>query len=205
LALRGISVTRENPSVRVLGSTVVHSTAGTAVVVALRNTSGRTIVDAPIEIAVRDAKGRVLFQNNQPGAEEALTQVSLLEAGREAVWVDDQVQIPAPPAPAAVSASAVVGVGTELSGSVPNLSVSGTTLSGEGEEAGASGTVTNRSRVAQEHLVVYAVARKRGRIVAAGRAVLPEVGAGASVPFQAYFVGYARGAKIEAKAPPTTF
>jgi hypothetical protein len=205
LALRGISVTRENPNVRVVGSTVVHSNAGTAVVVALRNTSKRTIVDAPIEITVRDAKGAVLFQNDQPGADSALTHVSLLEAGREAAWVDDQVQIPAPPGPPAASASAVVGPGTQPSGSVPSLRVSGTTLGGEGEETGASGTVTNLSKVPQEHLVVYALARKAGRIVAAGRAVLPEVGAGASVPFQAYFVGDPRGARIEASAPATTF
>jgi hypothetical protein len=53
--------------------------------------------------------------------------------------------------------------------------------------------------------VVYAIARKGGRIVAAGRAVLPEVGQGASVPFQAYFVGDPKGARIEATAPPSTF
>jgi hypothetical protein len=44
-----------------------------------------------------------------------------------------------------------------------------------------------------------------GRIVAAGRAVLPEVAAGASVPFQAFLVGAATGARLEASAPPTTF
>lgn len=201
LALQGVSVSREDRSVRVLGSTVVHSSAGTAVVVRLRNTSKHALVNAPIEITVRDAKAGVLFQNNQPGADPALARVSLLEAGRETVWVDDQVQAAGAP----VSASAVVGRGAPASGSVPRMSVSGTKASGEGEEAGATGTVTNGSKVAQAHLVVYAVARRGRRIVAAGRAVLPEVAPGASVPFQAYFVGDPSGAKIEASAPPTTF
>jgi hypothetical protein len=201
LAVRGVSVTRENPSVRVLGSAVVHSSVGTAVVVSLRNTSRHTLVNAPIEITVRDAKGGVLFQNNQPGADAALRSVSLLEAGEETIWVDDQVQVSGVP----VSASALVGQAARASGSVPRMSVSGTHVSGEGEEAGATGTVTNRSKVTQEHLVVYALARRGGRIVGAGRAVLPEVSPGASVPFQAYFVGEPRGAQIEAKAPPTTF
>jgi hypothetical protein len=206
LALQGVSVTRENPDVRVVGSTVVHSNAGTAVVVELRNASKRTLVDAPIEITVRDAKGGVLFQNNQPGADPALTRVSLLEAGRKTLWVDDQVQIPGPPAPVPASASALVGQAAQPPGGVPRMSVSGTRVSGEGKEAGATGTVANRSNVDQQHLVVYAVARKGGRIVAAGRAVLPEVAPGASVPFQAYFVGGdPSGARIEATAPPTTF
>jgi hypothetical protein len=206
LALQGVSVTRENPSVRVLKSTVVHSSVGTAVVVALRNTSRRTLVNAPIEITVRDAHGGALFSNNQPGEDPWLTKVSSLEPGRQTVWVDDQVQIPGPPSPAPASASALVGEATRASGSVPQLSVSGAQISsGAGAEAGADGTVANRSRVAQQHLVVYAVGRRGGRIVAAGRAILPEVGPGASVPFQVYFVGDPSGAQIQTSAPATSF
>jgi hypothetical protein len=201
LASQGVSVTRENPSVRVLGSTVVHSSVGTAVVVSLRNISGHTLVNAPIEITVRDAKGGVLFQNNQPGADTALTRVSLLPVGEGTLWVDDQVQVAGVP----VSASALVGQAARASGKAPQMSVSETHASGEGEEAGATGAVTNGSKVAQAHLVVYAVARRGRRIVAAGRAVLPEVAPGASVPFQAYFVGDPSGAQIEANAPSSTF
>jgi hypothetical protein len=202
LALRGVSVRSENPSVRVLQSRVVHSSEGTAVVVTLRNTSSHALENAPIEIAVRDAKGSVLFQNNQPGLDPALTRVSLLTPGAETLWVDDQVQVSGVP----VSASALVGEGTRTSGSVPQLSVSGAHISsGAGAEAGADGTVANRSRVAQQHLVVYAVARRGGRIVAAGRAVLPEVAAGASAPFQVYFVGDPSGAQIQTSAPATSF
>jgi hypothetical protein len=202
LALRGVSVTRENPSVSVMQSTVVHTSEGTAVVVALRNTSSHPLENAPIEITVRDAHGSVLFQNNQPGLDPSLTRVSLLTPRVETLWVDDQVQISGAP----VSASALVGEATRASGRVPQLSVSGTRLSGDaGAEAGAAGTVANRSRVGQQQLVVYAVAHRGGRIVAAGRAVLPEVTPGASVPFQVYFVGDPSGAKIQTSAPATSF
>jgi hypothetical protein len=51
---------------------------------------------------------------------------------------------------------------------------------------------------------VYGLARRGGRIVAAGRAVLPEVAANASAPFQAFLVGAPQGATLEASAPPTT-
>jgi hypothetical protein len=42
-------------------------------------------------------------------------------------------------------------------------------------------------------------------VVAAGRAVLASVGAGASLPFQVFLVGSPVGAKLVASAPPTTF
>jgi hypothetical protein len=201
LALRGISVTRESPSVKVLRSTLVHSSEGTAVVVALRNISSHVLENAPIEITVRDGHGGVLFQNDQPGADPTLTRVSLLEPGGPTVWVDDQVQVSGVPA----SASALVGEGARASGGPPRMSVSGAHLSGAGAEAGESGTVVNHSKVAQEHVAVYAVARKGGRIVAAGRALLPEAPPGASVPFQVYFVGDPSGAQITTSAPPSTF
>jgi hypothetical protein len=202
LASEGVSVKSESPSVKVLYSTVVRSGEATAVVVGLRNTSSQTLENAPIEITVRDAKGGVLSQNNQPGLDPSLTRVSTLVPGIEAVWVDDQVQAAGVPA----SAAALVGEATKAAGSIPRLSVVDVhqVLEG-GAGAGAAGAVVNRSKVAQEHLVVYAVARRGGRIVAAGRAILPEVAPGASVPFLAYFVGDPRGARIAASAPPTTF
>jgi hypothetical protein len=39
--------------------------------------------------------------------------------------------------------------------------------------------------------------------VAAGRAVLPELAPGASIPFQIFFVGDPRGARVELTVPPT--
>jgi hypothetical protein len=201
LALQGVSVTRESPSVQVLQSVVVGSREGTAVVVELRNTSAHALENAPIEITVRDAKGGVVFQNNQPGADPSLTRVSLLEPGKKTLWVDDQVQASG----VGASAGALVGEATRTSGSLPQMSVVGMHLSDEGGEAGAVGNVTNRSRVNQQHLVVYAVARKGARIVAAGRAVLPEVAPAGSVAFQAYFVGDPRGAQLQTSAPATTF
>ncbi|MFZ1155603.1 MAG: hypothetical protein WAN93_11935 [Solirubrobacteraceae bacterium] len=201
LALRGVSVASENPSVKVLQSTVVHSNEGTAVVVSLRNDSSHPLRDAPIEITVRDAKGSVLFQNNQPGEDPSLTHVSLLAPGAQTIWVDDQVQVGGIPS----SAKALVGEAKQVTGKVPQMSVSITHSRSEaGEEAGAAGTVTNRSSVTQQHLVVYAVARKSGEIVAAGRAVLPEVAPRMSAPFQIYLVGDPSGAQIQMSAPATT-
>jgi hypothetical protein len=206
LATQGVSVSKESPSIKVLQSTLVRSHESTAVVVALRNISTHALENAPIEVTVRDAHGAILYQNNASGLERSLTTVSLLQPGRETIWVDDQVPTTGSPS----SASALVGEAAQASGSVPQLSVAGAHLSAEaGAEATLSGMVANHSQVAQQNLVVYAVARRASKIVAAGRAVLPEVtastNAGTNVPFQIYFVGNPSDAQIQTSAPATTF
>ncbi|MGA9286477.1 MAG: hypothetical protein WBV85_13655 [Solirubrobacteraceae bacterium] len=201
LASQGVSVSKESPSVRIVHATIIHMSTATAVVVQMRNVSTKTLRDAPIELTVKDAKGGVLYQNNAPGLEPSLTMVSVLEPGAESTWVDDQVQAAGTPA----TATGLVGKATAVSG-VPRMEVLNAHLSSEpGAEATESGNAANRSAVPQANLVVYAVARRAGKIVAAGRAVLPEVGAGASVPFQIYFVGDPRGARVEVSVPATTF
>jgi hypothetical protein len=82
--------------------------------------------------------------------------------------------------------------------------VQGLRASEEAGSAGAAGSVHNRSSVTQQHLVVDVLARRGRTILAAGRAVLPEVAAGASAPFQAFLVGAAAGATLQASAPATT-
>jgi hypothetical protein len=202
-ATQSAAVTKESPNVKVLQSTVIHSSSATAVVVVLRNTSTHTLENAPIEVTVRDADGSVLYQNNASGLEPSLTTVSLLLPGQETIWVDDQVTASGMP----TSASALIGEGTQASTSIPRLSISGTHQSAEGGvEATLSGSVANDSQTAQQNLVVYAVARRGGKIVAAGRAVLPEVPAqGTNVSFQIYFAGDPSGAQIQTSAPATTF
>jgi hypothetical protein len=69
----------------------------------------------------------------------------------------------------------------------------------------AVGRLVNRSRVLQRNIVVHAVARRRGRIVAAGRAAVERLKPGASAAYQVFFIGDPRGARITLAAPPTRF
>jgi hypothetical protein len=199
--LKGVVVTRENPKVKVLTVDVVHGEGGVAAVVLLRNESSKPLHSAPIALTVNDAKGAVLYQNNAPGLNPTLVSVPLLRAHAVTVWVDDQIQATGVPR----KASAKVGEAPAATGQLPRVIVSGVHSSEEsGNGASVEGTVTNRSKVAQQQLVVYVVARRAGRIVAAGRAVLPEVAAGQTTPFQVFFIGSPKGAQLEASAPPTT-
>lgn len=202
LAQQGVSVTHASRAVKVLQSTVLRGSEANAVVVMLRNDSPSALRDAPIQITVRDAKGATLYENNVQGLEGSLTHVALLEPGAETAWVDDQVQLSGTPA----SVSALVGEGTRAPSRVPQLTISGTHRVEEPSVGvGVGGTVTNRSSVTQQSLVVYAVARRGSRIVAAGRAELSEAAAGAGTSFQAFFIGNPSGAQIQTSAPATTF
>ncbi len=199
---KGLSIARESTAVKVLATAVVHGSERAAAIVTLQNRSALQLRGVPIAITVRDAHGATLFQNNAPGLEPALVSVPSIAPHATAVWVDDQ--LPAGGVPASVSAK--VGEAPSVSGAPGALAVTGARI-GEDPANGvvATGTVTNRSRIAQSSLVLFAVARRGGTIVGAGRAVVAELAPGASAPFQASLVGQALGARLEVSAPPASF
>ncbi|HTA37365.1 MAG TPA: hypothetical protein VK761_11685, partial [Solirubrobacteraceae bacterium] len=111
--------------------------------------------------------------------------------------IDDQIQ-----ASGATSVAAEVGEGKPVgAASAPAQLV---VHAEKPEEGSVEGTLTNGSGTAQSELVIYAVAKRGSRVVAAGRAVLASVAAGASVPFQVFFVGNPQGAQLQLSAPTTT-
>lgn len=200
VAEKGLAIVKQSAEVHVLDAVLMHNAEGAAAVVTLRNDSANVLKAVPIAITVKDAHGSTVFQNNAPGLEAALTSLGSLPAHGEATWVDDQV--PATGAPTSVSA--IVGEAPIASGPIPKIEVIGVHQGEESGSATTAGTVHNRSNVTQQALVVYAIARHAGRVVAAGRAILPEVAAGASIPFKAFLVGPAAGASLQASAPATT-
>jgi hypothetical protein len=200
LTAKGLSIAHQSTKVKVLGASALHSSEGAAATVTVINDSTRALRAIPIAIAVDGASGQTLYQNNGAGLEQSLTEISALPAHGSLTWVDDQ--LPAGEAPARVKAT--VGEAPAASGPEPRIEVTGVHLA-EASTGEAAGTVHNPSNVAQQHLVVYVSARRGARVVAAGRAVLADVGAGASVSFQVFLVGSPSGAKLRASAPPTTF
>jgi hypothetical protein len=201
LAQRGLTITHRSHYVRVLATTVLHDENGGAAVVTLRNTSSRPLREVPIEIMLHGTAGRVLYQNNTPGLGGALVSAPLLAPGRQFDWIDDQIPTSGTPG----SLSVLVGEAPTTSVPLPSVVVTGVHLvHGSTNELGAEGTVVNHSSIAQQELVVFAVGRRAGRIVAAGRAVLPDVPARSSASFQVFFVGNPTGATLQVSAPPTT-
>jgi hypothetical protein len=65
--------------------------------------------------------------------------------------------------------------------------------------------VTNDTGIPQYNLDVYAVARRGGRYVAAGRANLEHLGVDSTVHLSLSLIGDARGTQVQVFAPETLF
>ncbi len=195
------ALTRPSRNLAVGKITILHGPEGYAAVVPLRNTSGETLHDVPIVLKVIATDGSTLYSNAAPGEAAGLAAAPLIEAHGQLDWIDDQIQA----AGQVKGATATAGEVPAVSGQLPKLSVRDAQLvAGSSSEPAVEGEVVNHSSVPQSELVVYAIARRAGTIVAAGRAVLEQVPAGDAVRFQAFFVGDPSGAKLEVTAPPST-
>jgi hypothetical protein len=193
-----VQISRPSTLVKVLSVTVVHGSEAAAVAVTVRNESGRALRELPLAVKVRSGSGQMLYENDGAGLESALASIPFLAGHATLTWVDDQVPANGEP----TSATAEVGEGHTTVGAVPALTVSGLhPIEDPTNGAGAGGTILNRSATAQTNLPVFVLARRGGRIVAAARAVIPSLAAGASAPFQAFLIGEPHGATLQADAP----
>jgi hypothetical protein len=199
----GLAVARANRSVRVVETAVLSDQYGSAAVAVLKNTGPRALADVPLELVVRDGRGRATARNDLPGLEHGLTHVALLPPGREVVWVNDQLTLDAGrPVRAELTPGRARGDGPsqpiELTVENPRL---------EGDPASgitAVGRVRNHSDVPQRDLIVACVARRGGKVVAAGRAIVPTLRARGNATIHIYFVGNPRDADLTFEAQPST-
>jgi len=200
-----LSVRAANRDVQLLERAVVSDANGTAAVVVLRNRGARALADVPIAVAVKDAHGKALWRNDAPGLEAGLTHAALLAPGETVTWVNDQVLLAGGAKPASLGAKAGAGdpappTASRLAIDVEDAQLEGDPTSGVTVVARA----VNRTDVDQRNLVIAAVARRGGKLVAAGRAIVPNLKAGGHERFQVFFVGDPRGAELDFDAQPST-
>ena len=199
---KGLTVDKESTDVKVTSTALLTDPNGSAVVVDLHNDSGQNLTDVPILIDVLDAKGKSVYKNNVPGIEQALAAVPFIPANGDVEWVNDQVLATGKPK----SVKVRVGASTaSFSGAPPDIQVSSPTVEGDpvsGIEA--TGTVVNKTGADQERLLLYGVARKGNRIVAAGRGAIEHLKAGAKkLKYDIYFIGNPQGADVKVTQFPT--
>lgn len=193
-----------NQSVEVLDQTMITDQYGTAVILKVKNDSAQGQADVPVALNVKDAKGKSVYRNNVEGLEAGLLGIGLIAPGETRYWVNDQVL--ASGTPASVVAKVTTPEG-KYPAKVPELTLSAPDLQNDPVSGMfVTGTVTNKSSVDQIDLLLTAVATKGGKVVAAGRGVIPKLKAGGKPePYRIYFIGDPKGAEIDVQAPPTTF
>lgn len=189
LTQHGLSIAHPNRLVKVVRASVLHSSEGTAAAITLHNDSASALRDLPIAIAVKSRAGETVYTNTTPGLAATLVSLPFLGAHATITWVQDQVATSSPPA----SVTATVGAGERVSEPPPRLEVTGVRLN-EGE---VEGSLVNHTQTSEHEIVLYALARRGGAIVAAGSAIVARAEAGTSAHFQTFLIGNAQGAQLE--------
>jgi hypothetical protein len=193
---KGIVVRKRNPDVQVLRTAVVHDANGTAAAVELRLRSKAPQAQLPLSLVVSGRRG---YRNDVPGLAPSLTHVALLRPGARVWWVNDQVLAEAPE-----KAVAKVGeASAKAKGAAPELVPKSLKLDRDSSGAFTSGRLKNRSEVEQRNVTVFAVAERGGKVVAAGRAGIERLKAGATARFKVFWIGDPAGARVSVFAPPT--
>ena len=195
LRLAGRSAQVEVTSVRLIA---LRRVARSAIVVTLRNRASSPVSDLPLLVGVSVPRGHRItlnretadyFQNHVPaiGPHGALSFVLTVER-----------RLPATAVPfARLGGSAAVAA--PATNQLPALAVE----SSREVHGRATLTVKNLSSVPQFQLPVYAVARRHGRTVAAGQALVNELDSGASTQMRVSLIGNPAGATLSLQAPPT--
>ena len=199
-----VTVGVTNRTATVTRTTLLRDANGVAVVVEVRN-RGAAQVDVPVALSVRGRGGKVLFRNDAGGLDPSLVAIPALDAGGRHAWVNDQLQ--ASPQDARTATARLGTARGRAPRELPRIAVSDVRIGGDSSGVVVRGTLANLSPVPQKRIVVHCVARKGGRIVAAGRAVLDTLAAaghGRPAPFSVYVIGDPRGADLTLWAPPTT-
>ena len=190
-----------NRDVHVADTTVLSSGGRTAVAARLTSTGPTAQADIPLLVTVTGSTGKSVYSNQAGGLEASLQRMALLGAHQSGWWVDDQVLT----AQTAKAATVLVGTGRQVAGGSPALSTRDVSTAEQGGIAVVSGTLVNGSATARSKVPVFAVAQRGGKVLAAGRAVVPELPgrAGAAAPFQVFLIGNPAGAPIELTAVPS--
>jgi hypothetical protein len=200
-AERGISVRKPFKDVKVLGSSLLRDQYGDAIVVEVRNESNRTLLNMPILIDLGDANGKSVYRNDLPGLDPALTHISLLRPGETFAWVNDQLSPSGMPKSAKVTVGPPDGTAPKQ---LPQIEVDQPRIENSPQGVLARGKVTNKSQIDQKKLVVYAVARSGGKVVAAGRGQFKNLKAGGNPgDYNIFFIGDPRSAELTVTAPPS--
>lgn len=200
---KGLKVMRVNRDVEVRDRTILRDRNGTAVVLELRNEGREDQADVPIAIELTDATGKRVFANDAPGLEKALVSMSFLPRNKPSYWVHNQIVASA--APERVSVKIGMPRRADVPADPPRITLSNVELGEDADGAFVRGEVNNRSDVLQKRVTIFCVAKRDGRIVAAGRAViekLPPAPTKKPVPFTVYFIGDPAGAELDFTVPP---
>ena len=197
-------VTQADPSVSVGVPAVIRDHTANAIVVTVRNDSGRALTDLPISVGVRTHSGRENYLNRSADLGYFERHIASIGSRAATTWVFITVaRIP----PGRVFATVgVAQLHPSLSRSLPSITVSlRTTQPERDDQVTLNVSIVNRSAIPQYNLPIYAVALRGHREVAAGRTTLAHVGTNAATTSTLELLGSFHYDSLRLIASPTIF
>lgn len=190
---------RRGKQVAIAKRTLLEDENGKAVVLELKNKRSRAVRNLPIRLELRGAGGDVVYSNAVKGLDRSLVSLAALPAGGSGFWIHDQLAVKGK-----TRTKVIVGDGSRVTGRLPKVSVSGVRLISDPDGTAATGRLVNRSKIDQRRIVVFAIARRKGRVVAAGTAQVKRLRARGKARFQMFFIGDPRRGRLSYFVPPTS-
>jgi len=199
-----VELKKANRDLEVTGEYLLTDQYGSAVVLEIRNKAAKGHVSVPIQVNVKDVKGKSVYRNDEEGYEDGLLNLQMIGPKETTWWVNDQVLTTGKPAKFDYE---IGPPGKAYPSKVPEVEVSKPRLENDPTSGiFVTGTVVNKSAIEQVEMLLYAVAVKNGAVVAAGRGLIPKLKTdGKKTPYNIFFIGNPKGAKIEVFATPDTF
>jgi hypothetical protein len=198
-------VRQANPSLSVEAPVLIHTAMGDAIVVSVRNDSGRQLTDLPISVGVRTSSGRTTYLNSSTTLDYYQSHIADIGPDASTEWVFTAFTAGPIPHGRVFATVGVPQLHPTLSRPLPFVAVSvrARYLATGGVMLKLS--VLNRSVIPQYDLPVYAVALRNGREVAAGRTDVTHLGTcGTTTSFLA-LLGSSHYDSLRLIASPTIF
>lgn len=202
-ARKPVEVTTPAPGIEVVRAGAVRGPGRSAIAVTLRNTGNEPVNDLPLSLSMGSGGKRVEV-NGKP-ISYSQVHAPALAPGETGTWV--YVSKDALPGDGPVIARVGVPAGKPITTAteIPKLDVGEVTTTSGGKSATAEVEISNPGDIPQTTVVVHAWAERDGRFLAAGQAVVKEVGPGESETVSVRLVGDPGDTEVQIFAPATIF
>lgn len=195
-------------AVRVTRLSVLRAAGATTFVVTVRNPHAASVADLPISVGVRLPHGRRLYLNDRSASEFSYfnAHLPIIAAGGELTWVYTAPRkLPANGRHPFVLVGDRPSPAVRLPRTAPVIRARVTAAPGTGHPATLAVSVHNTTDIPQYQLQVYAVARRAGRLLAAGAVTVPHLGSNRTEAVSLPVEGRPTGARVDVVALPTIF
>ena len=163
---QSLSVKKLSRYVHVTEAVVLHGKEADAVAITVRNDGSTALSEMPIEFTIYGPGNKQLYTNAGGGLSKSLESIPTVPAHGKLTWVDDQVTS------TAAATRVVTKVGEGRPSSAAPIAVSGVRVTSEAGSQAIESSLTSPGPSTYHELVVFAVARSGGKVVAAGRALV---------------------------------